>query len=249
MKKKIIILISLFIILIIVFAPVKLAKNLLPQNNQLVISGMQGSVWSGEIDTIEIKGWQLQEIDYELSLISLITGNLGATGEIHRGDLKGDFFFEMIDSKNIEVGDVNVETSAINLEKYIPFPGVELAGKISTRDFSAKLKDNKPTNLSGVTSWDNASIDLNGQKWSLGNFDILWSTDVENNIITGALSKSKKNKIDIDGNVTLTKNGLLEFKGSIAQSIDKTIYAAFTLFANGKPVNGRLPIKFKKKIF
>jgi len=249
MKKKIIILISLFIILVIVFAPAKLAKNLLPENNQLMISGLQGSIWSGEIDTIEIKDWQFQEIDYELSLISLITGNLGATGEIHRGDLKGDFFFEFKDSKNIEVGDVNVETSAVNLEQYVPFPGVELAGKISTQDFNARLEDNKPVNLSGVTSWNNASIDLNGQKWTLGNFDVLWSTDVEKNIITGTLSKSKKNKIDIDGSITLTKIGLLEFNGSIAQSTDKTIYAAFTLFANGKPANGRLPIKFKKKIF
>lgn len=248
MKKKIAILISLFIILVIFFAPVKLAENLIPQNSQLVISGMQGSIWSGEIDTIEIKDWQLQDIDYEISLISLIVGNLGGTGEIHRGDLKGDFFIEMRDSKNIKVGDVNVETSAINFEKYIPFPGVELAGKISTRDFNAQLVNNKPVNLSGTTSWDNASIDINGQKWSLGNFDILWSTDGDNNIITGTLSKSRKNKIDINGKITLLQNGTLEFKGSISQSIDKTIYAAFSLFANGSPASGRLPIKFKKKI-
>ena len=248
MKKKIAILISLFIILIIVFAPLKLAENMLPQNNQLMISGMQGSIWSGAIDMVEIKDWQLQDIDYEISLISLITGNLGGTGEIHGGDLKGNFFLEIRDSKNIELGDVNIETSAINFEKYIPFSGVELTGKISTQDFNAQLVNNRPVNLSGLTSWDNANIDLNGQKWILGNFDIFWSTDADKNIITGTLSKSKKNKIDIEGKITLTQNGILEFTGSISQSIDKTIYAAFSLFSNGRPTNGRLPIKFKKKI-
>ncbi len=248
MKKKIVILISFFIILVIIFAPVKLAENLMPENSPLVISGMRGSVWSGEIDSIEIKDWQLQDIDYEISFISLVTGKFGGTGEVHQGDLKGDFFFEIEDSKNIEISDVNIETSAINLEKYIPFPGIELTGKISTRDFNAHINDNKPVYLSGVTRWDNANVDLNGQKWSLGDFDIYWNTDVDTKIITGTISKNKKNKIDIDGKITLTQNGTLEFKGSISQSIDKTIYTALSLFANGRPSNGRLPIKFKKKI-
>ncbi len=248
MKKKIAILVSLFVLLLVVFAPVKLAENLIPKNSQLVISGMQGSIWSGQIDSIEIMDWQLQDIDYDLSIMSLITGNLGLSGEIHRGDIKGDFSFEVKDPKNIEISDLNIETSAINFEKYIPFPGIELGGQVSTKDFYAQLVDQRPVMLSGVTSWDNASVDLNGQKWSLGSFDILWSTDADKNIITGMLSKNKKNKIDIDGNITLTQNGMLEFKGSISQSIDKTIYAAFSLFANGSAKNGRLPIKFKKKV-
>lgn len=248
MKKKIIILVSLFIILVVVFAPVKLVDNFIPKNNRLVISGMQGSLWSGEIGNVEIMGWRLENIDYNLSFLSLITGNIGGRVDIARGDIKGDFLFEVEDQQNLEIDDLNIETSAVNLEKYIPIKGVELGGKVLTRDFYAQLVNQKPIALSGMTSWSNASLNLNGQEWKLGSFDVIWSTDLEKNIITGKLAKNKKNEIDIDGEISLSKNGLLEFKGSISQSIDKTIYAAFSLFANGSAKNGRLPIKFKKKV-
>ncbi len=248
MKKKIIILVSLFIILVVVFAPVKLAENLIPKNNSLIISGMQGSIWSGEIDTVDIMDWRLQEVNYNLSIISLLSGNLGGSGEVQAGDIKGNFSFEIEDQKNIEIVDVNIETSAINFEKYLPFPGIELGGKVSTKDFYAQLVNQKPVVISGVTSWNNANIDLNGKKWPLGSFDIIWTTDTKTSLIVGTIGKSKKNELSLDGRISLTKNGLLEFKGSISQSIDKSIYAAFSLFADGRAKSGRLPIKFKKKV-
>jgi hypothetical protein len=248
MKKKIAILISLFIILVVVFAPVKLAENLIPKNNSLVISGMQGSIWSGEIDSVDIMGWRLQEVNYDLSVISLLSGNLGGSGEVQAGDIKGDFSFDIEDQKNIKIAEVNIQTAAINFEKYLPFPGIELGGKVSTKEFYAQLANQKPVVMSGMTSWDNASLDLNGKRWSLGSFDVIWTTDTETNLIVGTIGTSKKNKLGLDGRISLTKNGLLEFKGSILQSIDKSIYTAFSLFADGSAKSGRLPIKFKKKV-
>jgi len=249
MKKKILILTVLFLLLVIIFAPVKLAENFIPENNNLSISGMQGSIWSGTIDLIEVSDWSIKNIDYSLSALSLITGSMGGSAEIHKGDIKGDLSFEIVDQSNLEISDSNIEISAINFERYLPFPGIELSGKVLTKDLAVQLANRKPVMMTGVTSWRNASVSLANKKYDLGNFDISWDTDQEKNLITGMIKKNLKNKLDIDGNINITKLGMLEFNGSIAASTDKAIYSAFSLFANGKVQNGRLPVKFKKKIF
>jgi len=249
MKKKIGILIGLFIILVVAFAPARLAEGFIPKNNDLLVGNLTGSIWSGKVDQVLVKGWNLQEIEYDLSLLSLITGSFGGNSSVHKGDLKGDFSFQIGDSKNIVLSQSNIEIDAIKFEKYMPFPGINLDGIASTKDFSIQLIDQKPSHLSGMTSWNNANISLNGNNWPLGNFDLLWDTNQESKLITGTLSKTRKNQLGIEGKVTLTKEGLFEFRGSVSVSIDQNIYAALSLFSNGPVKDGRLPIKFKKKLY
>jgi len=249
MKKKILILVVLFLFLIVMFAPIKLAENFIPENSSINISGMQGSIWSGTIDNIEIKEWIAKDVDYHISAISLLSGTLGGSGVIRKGDVKGELSFEIADQNNLEISDANIEISAFNFEKYISFPGIELNGKILTQDFFLHLVEKKPVTMSGITSWKNASVNLNGKKWQLGDFNISWTTKSDKELIVGIINKNLKNKLDIEGNINITKLGMLEYKGSIAASAEKAIFSAFSLFANGKVQNGRLPIKFKKKIF
>jgi len=249
MKKKIGILVGLFVILVVMFAPARLAEGFIPKNNDLLVGNLTGSLWSGKIDQISLKGWNLHEVEYDLSLISLISGSLGGDSSVKNGDLKGDFSFQINDNKNISLSQANIDIDAVNFEKYMPFPGINLDGVASTNDFSIQLIEQKPSLLSGMTSWNNATVSLNGNSWSLGNFDILWDTNQETNLITGTLSKAKKNQLGIEGKVTLSKDGLFEFRGSISASIDQNIYAALSLFSNGPVKDGRLPIKFKKKIY
>lgn len=249
MKKKIIILTVLFLVLVIVFAPVKLAESFIPESDGLSISGMQGSVWSGKIELLEIKDWALKKVDYNLSAFSLLSGSIGGSAKINKGDIKGELSFDMADLNSIAISDGNIEISALNFERYLPFPGIELDGKFLTNDLSAQLVDKKPIIMTGETSWRGASVSIASKKYELGNFQITWDTDLEKKLITGSIKKNQKNKLDIDGKINITGSGMFEFNGSIAASSEKAIYSAFSLFANGKVQNGRLPIQFKKKIF
>jgi len=249
MKKKIGILVGLFIILVVVFAPARLAEGFIPKNNNLIVGNLTGSLWSGKVDQIMVKGWNLQEIEYNLSILSLISGSFGGSSSVHNGDLNGDFSFQIVDSKHISLSQTNIKIDAVRFEEYMPFPGINLGGTASTKDFSIQLVNQKPSFLSGMTSWNDANISLNSNSWSLGNFDFVWETNQETNLITGTLSKARKNQLGIEGKVTLTKEGLFEFRGSVLASIDQNIYAALSLFSNGPVKDGRLPIKFKKKIY
>jgi len=182
-----------------------------------------------------------------LSLISLLTGNLGGSAEFNKGDIKGELAFEISDPKNIEVSDADLNFSAQILESFLPFPGILLDGKLYSENLKVKISDNKATFLAGKTRWDNAKITFAKKEFDIGKLEILWSTDVDKKMITGEIIKTQ-NILSLEGEITLNASGLFDFSGSVTKKMDKTIYNSLLFFANGKEKNGRLPIRFKKKL-
>ena len=247
MKNKIILFISLLLFLVIILMPAKLITSFIPEKSGLILAGLDGTVWSGNIEYLQVKGWSLNELKFNTNILSLVTGKLGAEISILKGDLKGDFSFSLKDDKNIELEDASIKTQLSHFEKYIPFKGIELNGNIETRALGLKLVDSKPTYLSGVTLWNNGTVVFNGNSWQLGNFAIDWKTN-EDGTIQGEILK-EKNELDIQGSINITSQGLLDFSGSVSTSIDKSIFNAFLFFADGKASNGRQALKFKKKVW
>ncbi len=248
MKKRLLILGGFFIFLVIVFAPVKIIENYLPKSQKLKISGLHGGIWTGRADQINYSDWKLQDIDYQLSVFSLLSANIGGSASIGKGDLKGTLDFSAASNSSYEIDSANITLSAKRLNKYLPFRGAQLSGNISTNDLGMRLVKNKATQLEGVLSWRGAKVELNKNIWTLGDFELDWHTNEETGSLVGVFNKAN-NSLKIDGTVTIEKSGLLEYKGSVAKNIDPGIYTALQFFANGKSKNGRLPIKFKKKIF
>jgi general secretion pathway protein N len=247
MKKKIIILVTLFIVLVIINAPVKFVENYMPSTKDIIINGLQGTVWSGEINSVVVKGWNLSQLDYNLSFISLITGKIGASTFIKKGDVIGDVSFELEDEKNLSIKQANLKIPAMKIESYLPIKGIELSGSLYSRNLNVLVVNNKPTLVDGITEWKKASVNFNGQSYKVGDLKISWQTNSETQMITGTILKTK-NILSLEGKMSLDKTGLFDFKGSISDKTDQMIYNAFIFFSDGKAANGRLPIKFKKKI-
>jgi hypothetical protein len=249
MKKKILLLSLLFIVFVVWWTPAKLVEGFIPANGQVTVGSLSGSAFSGSVSHIEYQNWYLESIDYQLSFLSLLSGSLGGDSQINKGDIQGQLTFYLSDEKNAEISNANLKTSASNLASYMPFPGVSVNGELSTEDFSVRLAEGKPDSLFGATSWKNGSVTVNGKMIELGSFDIDWTTEQEDQSITGVLRNSTKNSLDLQGRIKLNRQGQLEFTGSISNRIDQSIYTPLSLFASGKASNGRLPIKFKKKVY
>jgi len=247
MKQKIPILSTLFILLIIWLAPAKLIKGLISSNSKIEVSGLEGTVWSGRVDQLDIKGWHLEELDYELGFFTLLTGNVGGRAQLNKGNIIGSLDFETDGETNLSIGDASVETEAYLFEKYLPFPGIKLDGAISTQDLYATFENKKPQRLDGFTTWDDASITIRNNVIKLGKFQINWTTDPASQLIVGNIVETV-NELGLQGRITIDKAGLFEFKGSISSKIQKNIYNTFLLFADGQADKGRLPIKYKKKL-
>ncbi len=249
MKKQISIFLAVFIFFVIILTPAKLVENFIPQNSKLFINGVEGSLWSGSINNLEYANWSVEDLIYELNLLPLLMGHLSAIVEINSGDIKGNFGFNFSNKENITLDDANLEVSLEPLKKYIPFPSIDINGHLLLRNFTFTLVDNKPELVTGLTSWNDASVNFNGQEWMLGHYVIKWRTDIDKRRIIGTMENPENNIVQLMGEVTLSHKGELEFIGSIAEKTDENIYNAFSLFSNGKVKEGRLPIKYKQKLF
>lgn len=247
MKKKIGILFLLLLVFIIALAPARLVHHLIPTNGEVSIGSIVGTVWSGTIENVAVKQWQVRGVNYSLDLIPVLGGSIGGQTNINDGDVIGQFEFYISDQNNLELHNANLSLKAVQLESLLPFPGIELAGDMKTEELSLVVNDRKVVMLSGASRWTDGRVTMNNRQWLLGEFIVDWSTDQSSKFIVGQFRKTK-NMLDIDGIVTISAAGMLEFKGSISDNIDKNVYAALSLFADGKVEQGRLPIKFKKKV-
>jgi len=247
MKNKIILFTSFLFLLIIFLMPAKIINKFLPAKSGVVISGIDGTVWSGKIGNLQLQGWSLEDIDFNTRVFSLITGKLGADVNIFKGDLIGNLAFELQDSKTVNLENANIKTSLSHFEKYIPFKGIELKGNLETRQVDLHILASRLTYLYGKTLWNDGAVTFNGKLWTLGNFELDWKTNEDGSIQAKILKG--ENILDIQGDINISKQGLLDFSGSISTGVDKSIFNAFLFFADGKQSNGRQALKFKKKIW
>jgi len=248
MKKKIIVLFTLFVILVVWLAPASLIEAFMPSNENIKVSRLQGTLWSGEIGQLDGDGWHFEDIQYDLKLFSLLIGQVGGSLTIDKGDVVGLLEITTDGEQSLSVRGASINTQAQLLERFLPFPGIGLHGEISTVGLFIDVEDNKPIAINGLITWDDAALNLKDVFFKLGKFQINWQTNEENGLMVGNVIKTE-NALSLEGKITLDSAGLFEFKGSVSSKTQNAIYNTLILFADGKVSNDRLPIKFKKKLY
>ncbi|MGX5202987.1 type II secretion system protein N [Aliikangiella sp. IMCC44632] len=250
MIKKIVVLSLCFIVFLVYLIPASLFENHIPARQGLSISGLSGTIWRGEVRETRFNTTSVSETSFSLSVFSLFLGALSVDLEIPQGDVTGELNVTLPLSANkpLQLKDASLKLRAEQLNPIIGIRDVSVGGQISTDTLEAKVLAKKLLSLNGSGRWNNASVNYAGQNWELGDFLFSAKTDEANKLIEITILNSK-NKLDLQGKATINSAGMFEFIGSISTSTEQSIYNAMTLFNNGKPAAGRLPIKFKQKIF
>jgi len=248
MQKKWLIYFFLFLTFLIYLAPASLIERFLPEKAPLHYEQINGRLWQGKIAGLKLPGIQLGDITYDLSILDLVSGALGGKLQLTKGDIEGELVVTWYAQNHIQWQDANLSAPALIAEAYLPVRGIQLAGQLETESFSGELINNRPIFLQGITQWKNAGLNWQGQTWQLGDIKIKWNSSEKDKQIHGELI-SNDNQLGLRGTITLNDKGELLFIGSIATTAEKPIYDTLAIFADGKPAAGRLPLKFKRKVF
>ncbi|MCG9748375.1 type II secretion system protein N [Shewanella sp. Isolate8] len=72
--KKIVIGVFVYLVFLIALFPASLAVKLAPLPKQVSVSGISGTIWSGEIDTLMLQKRRLEQVSWQLSPWGLLTG-------------------------------------------------------------------------------------------------------------------------------------------------------------------------------
>ncbi len=249
MKKKIIILSILFVVFLIALAPVSLIQSPLKNIRAVKITGMSGSIWSGNISEISAKKINLSNIAYSISFTQLFLAKLSTDLSINSGDIQGDLTLNIGTNykDSITVENANLLLPAEKIKDYVSTFGAKLSGDITTSQLSLITNKNNIDFIEGIARWKQAYVEVLGQSFELGEFAIELKTDESSKVINGKLLNTK-NLLGLQGNLKYMPDGTLEFVGSVSESIDNNLLVAASLYKNGNSANGRMPIKFKQKI-
>lgn len=207
------------------------------------VSGISGTIWKGHLEQVVVNGIPLNDVNWSLSFLSLLTGK--ASAEISAGSIRDLEQISLdgsviVSNQRVQAEDLVAYVPAEFVVSALPLPiPVEANGR-----FKVQLQELDYTKscqvISGTGQWLNASFTGPKDVIDLGNFNADLSCLDENLIV----DVKEPNSFGLSAKVTLPANMKFKVSGRFKPdaSLPKEVHQAATFF--GKPdANGYYPIK------
>jgi len=193
----------IYLLFVIATIPAQQVWQSIPQENkaQIQLGHLQGTLWSGQVDNLQLNNLSLGKFNWKLNLLPLFIGQLGLDTEISStlGKLQANI---TIDSDgNVEATDINAQIPAESLNPFT-LPAT-LEGKITLNLEKLVYQVNQKIQLEGQAQWSKASISLM-QSMQIGEVRLLSNADEEGSIIRVS---NEKSALGIEGTIKIKANG------------------------------------------
>jgi hypothetical protein len=218
-------------------APARLIENqITSQVSGLKTSPASGRLVSGGFKKLQYLNTTVNHITWNLSLLSLLTANIGADININDPLFNGQLFIQQGISGNTSISDVNATQSlAAIAQNYRPLGLLQPKGTLEWKAIALSFDNQSFEQTDGELLWQNAQIDFNGSPFTLG--DIKLTPTIENGELLLHLSSDPK--LELNGVIAVNRNRTYKLSASIKEQLPVNIFNAVRYFArpNG---NGRL---------
>lgn len=232
----------IFLIIIGFFtAPAQLLENqLTSQIRGLKTSTATGRFVSGEFKQLQYKKTTINQLSWNLSILSLFTAKVGAEISIDDAQFRGQFFIQQGISGSTSISDVNGSQSLIEIAKnYAPFQLLRPKGSIEWKGIAVSFNEQSFEQAEGTIRWPNAQIEFNGKPFTLGTIQL--SPVVESGALVLRLSSDPN--LELDGAITVNRDRTFTLSASIKETLPPNIFNAVRYFARSNG-NGRLVMTF-----
>jgi len=249
-KKTIFILIAIFFGFLIAFLPASVSMSLMPENKNFAVSGVSGTLWSGQASRIKVSNQTLDNIRWQLSPFSLLTGSLGLNLQVKDKAMptRGDVTLGL--GNSVSADNLKTRFDAALLEPIINVRGVNLSGTIALDieeiAISQQVSEEKKTaeimidDATLEVAWDKANVSSKMGAASLGSL-IIKLRKVED----GKLEIKVREIDDVTGmNATflLSRDGKLKATGEMNADLPKNLQLLGGML--GKPQGDKIVINY-----
>ncbi len=129
----------------------------------LVWSGAGGSIWHGRVATLQLAGWQLQNLQWQLSPWSLLTLKPGVQLRCDGPALRAAAHLQIDRHGQLAISDLVADAPAATLAPLLRYPGIQLDGQLQARvsAIGLQLAAGAPPllqRLDGQLEWSAASV-------------------------------------------------------------------------------------------
>ena len=167
---KITIAIILLIGLFAMTAPASLITEALPENSpNLSLSGFQGKAINGSLKQISMNGIAISNIQWDLDVMSSITGTPKALLTIDDPAIRVQSDLAFKHERNWSVADLNGTLMLQNIATAIPaLRHIKPSGIAELQQLNIRLEETAFTAGSGDIEWKDAELVLNNYRFDLG---------------------------------------------------------------------------------
>ena len=167
--QKIILVVIVVIGLFVLTAPASLITEAIPEDqSNISVSGFQGKAINGSASQIVINGVSVQNVGWDLNLLSSISGTPSAKVSVDdpAANITSDIAF--VHNRNWSVADLNGQITPSEMAKFAPaIHLVNPSGAIDLNAVSVALDETAFTAGSGTLQWNNAGLRLYNQTYDL----------------------------------------------------------------------------------
>ncbi len=194
---------SCYLLFFLSAIPAQQLWQLIPQQNksQLHIANISGTIWSGQLDGLQVTNLALGQLRWELNLLPLLFGQIDLNTHINGslGKLNANITRHLDGS--IQATNISGEIPAEVLNPYT-LPAT-LDGEIKLNIETLVYIANEQLQLEGEVLWRKASISML-KTMEIGDVTIISKADGNDSILR---LSNKNSALGIEGNIKLSANG------------------------------------------
>lgn len=157
-----------FVVSLIVTVPAHFAGGYLPPGIQA--SGLQGTLWQGQARRLQVRGFNLGEVTWEIRPYALLLGRIQADVSMSRTDLQGRGSVAR-GLTGYHILDARLQGDERFLAPFAADYGVTVDGRIEADIDELAFNDDGPQAADGMIAWREARL-LNPSALVLGNVNV-----------------------------------------------------------------------------
>ena len=234
----------LFFLIISIPANVLLSNLNLPKN--VIINSVSGTVWSGNIDQLQVSNIYLGRVSWSLSPLNLLIGELSADFAIINDEQFINSKVNVSSSGKIELEETRF---SIDLSTLAPLTyGMPFAysGKASGYFPVTFFLKNNFVGINGKLSLANIKM-ISPQEQAFGNFTVDFRAEKEG--ATSGKIKGMGGNLDISGVLNLNKKGQFNISAKLAARESDAALEQILSFLGKKDASGRVEINSSIKLW
>nr|WP_250885917.1 type II secretion system protein N [Shewanella jiangmenensis] len=246
--KKILLAIVLYVVFLVVLLPASVVVALAPLPAGVAVSGVSGTLWQGEAQTVQINQRQLEQVRWDLQLLKLFTGTVAADvqvgGRSSALKLKGELGWSLA---GVKVANLKLDTGHGFLlgNTRLPF-GATITGDVSL--MLAEFAQGQPwcERLGGKLFLQNADLKNQFGSYPLGNIEL--NLGCENGQVQIAVPEDK-NQLGLTGSALLTDGGKVMVQAKIRETEFQSADMKKALaFLGRKDAEGYYPLVWQGRV-
>ncbi|MDH5731294.1 MAG: type II secretion system protein N [Gammaproteobacteria bacterium] len=242
-KRLILVGVAAFLLFLIVQTPAHLIFGLVANNLPLKVYGVNGSVWNGEIEQINVGRESITGVQWSLHPSHLLMGRVAADISASLGQRRINAYAARSIGGDIVLKNVSGRIDAQTLLGLLKIPALQLGGEFNFNLQSVVLDGKIPLEAQGRVLWSDASSRF-PQRLELGTLSAIVSTTDKG--IQAELKDGGNGPLELNGDLTLTQKGDYDFNGVFASREGAQSMLGRSLNMMGRPNReGKVSVKNK----